>query len=565
MHMRRKILYTFLTVVILLMLGVGVVWHLLGDETFMKRQVASAVEKATGRQLTIAGKFDLSLGSETTLVAEQIQFANPGWSTKPDMVDVRQLTLSFDLWSLLNGPLLVHLVDVSGCQVNLEQNTKGQANWNFSKEGDEKPKLHEADKARSEFLVLQKVELDECVLIHQAPDREEPLKAEVGQLALNWLQTGKYEVYAKGKVDTYDMSLSGDMGPFRSFWEGGPFEQNVKLNVGDISLDSSGSFSDVKTGTGANVKVQFSGPEFARVTEFLALPPFSSDAFDFKLHLNTSGDTTVLVVDGDLGSFDITANGEVDKLVQPYTGNLDTTARGPDLRALGELFEIEGLVEESFEIELKLKLKQGQLDVTALALDTGKDRIEVTGDAGSWPRFHGASIKFDISTEDYGRWEPLLSRQPKTAGPLTASGQVDSSEAGAVSITAKLTQQGNELSLDGSLGNLPLPDQPDLNFNLSAQSFQALGTVFDKTAWPDAAFKAKGRVSRNELGLSLENVTASLADNEAELNGILALAEDFEGSEFELKLDIPSTTTFGELMGYDKLPDQPLRLSAHVK
>ncbi|HMB60956.1 MAG TPA: hypothetical protein VKN35_13680, partial [Xanthomonadales bacterium] len=227
--------------------------------------------------------------------------------------------------------------------------------------------------------------------------------------------------------------------------------------------------------------------------------------------------------------------------------------------------EIEGLVEESFEIELELKLKQGQLDVTALALDTGKDRIEVPGDAGSWPGFHGASIKFDISTEDYGRWEPLLSRQPKPAGPLSASGQVDSSDAGAVSITAQLTQQGNELSLDGSLGNLPLPDQPDLNFNLSAQSFLALGAVFDQTAWPEAAFKAKGRASRNEQGVVLEKVTASLADNEAELDGILILAEDFEGSNFELTLDIPSTTAFGELMGYAKLPDQPLRLSANVK
>jgi len=565
MSKSRKILFALVSLMAVLLLAIAVVRHFSEDQAFLKNLAGSYVLEATGRELSIDGALKLSLGSVTSLQAEDIHFANPDWASSPDMVRLGQLSLSVDFWSLFSGPLQFLDIDISNCQVMVEEDDQGKSNWNFSRNTVKDSKPKKARSGRGKLPSIDAAKLDQCTLTHIAHERDKPVLTEIDSLSLKKLRTGMYEVNAEGKVDTVAMTLTGDMGPFRSIWEGGPFEHDVKLRVGDIRLDSSGSFSDVKTGTGANIQIQFSGPEFAQVTKYLALPPFSSDAFDFRLHLTTQGELTALEVKGDLGSFDITANGEMDKLVQPYVGHLDMMAKGPDLRALGELFEIQGLVKDSFEIQLKTTLDKGQLTVSALALDTEQDHIKITGDAGSWPGFLGASIDFDLSAEDYGRWEPLLGHPERTAGPISAKGHVDSSEKGAVTMTAQVLQQGNRLDVNGSLGDLPKPVQPDLNFDLESDDFRQLGEIFNRTDFPVASFSAKGRATRNKQGIALENISLALAANTAELSGQLNLAEGFQGSKLQLQINVPSTEDLGNLLGFTTWSDQRLGISADVK
>ena len=98
------------------------------------------------------------------------------------------------------------------------------------------------------------------------------------------------------------------------------------------------------------------GPEIANILKEFKLPLFSEGPFDYTLRLNTEGKMTSLVLDGDLGSVDIKARGELDRLIKPSKGNVEFSVDGPNLGALAEIFGIDGLVEDAFSHEAHVSI-----------------------------------------------------------------------------------------------------------------------------------------------------------------------------------------------------------------
>ena len=147
------------------------------------------------------------------------------------------------------------------------------------------------------------------------------------------------------------LSLDGWFAPFSAIFLGGPLKHELKFNLGNINLESSGSVADAATWTGANLTAQLHGPEMADILKEFKLPLFSEGKFDFTLRLNTEGDMTKLDLNGDLGSVDIGATGELDRLIKPSKGNVQFSVDGPNLGALAKIFGVDGLVEDAFSHE----------------------------------------------------------------------------------------------------------------------------------------------------------------------------------------------------------------------
>jgi uncharacterized protein involved in outer membrane biogenesis len=164
----RNILFSFaalLVVTLILLLTV--------DLGRFKATTENLVSDVLGRDFTIGGKFQVHLGRQIYVNAEDVRLADAEWSSNEAFARVGRFEARIDTWSLISGPLRVETLRVDNVRVNLLSSEAGQDNWVFfaSEEADdeqpqERPTLP---------VILADALITDLVLIYDAPERPQPL------------------------------------------------------------------------------------------------------------------------------------------------------------------------------------------------------------------------------------------------------------------------------------------------------------------------------------------------------------------------------------------------------
>ncbi|MBU6418869.1 MAG: AsmA family protein [Proteobacteria bacterium] len=95
-------------------------------------QIIAAVQRATGRTLTINGPIRLKLSLTPTLAANDLSLANPAGYADPSLLTLDQVEAQIALIPLLRHQVDVLNLKLSGLKLYLERNATGQADWDFS-------------------------------------------------------------------------------------------------------------------------------------------------------------------------------------------------------------------------------------------------------------------------------------------------------------------------------------------------------------------------------------------------------------------------------------------------
>lgn len=102
---------------------------LLIDPNAYKSQIAKAVEKHSGRELTIEGDLDLSLFPWIGVQTGPLKLGNaPGFGAEP-FAAIAEADVKVKLIPLLTKKIEINRIVLKGLQLNLEKNAQGQANW----------------------------------------------------------------------------------------------------------------------------------------------------------------------------------------------------------------------------------------------------------------------------------------------------------------------------------------------------------------------------------------------------------------------------------------------------
>lgn len=305
--MVRALVIAISALLILLLMAAGSAWYLLHDEAFLKRQLEDAVQRETGRALSIDGALVVEMGESIRVSADGLRFADAAWTKRDAMIEVGRITAQMDTRSLFSERLEIDFLSLSNCRLTLETTAAGERNWVFGRDSEQDDSV---DQTLAGFpVMLGRLDLENCELEHLAPERTESLQLMIGKLALQADEQGQYFGDAAGLVNATEFRFAGRFGPPEALWQCGEFVQEVDLALGEITLTSTGSFADARTGEGAALSLRFSGPEFLQVASYLNLPPFSSGPFDATARIDTTHQTTLLSIDGDLGTLDVKADG----------------------------------------------------------------------------------------------------------------------------------------------------------------------------------------------------------------------------------------------------------------
>lgn len=96
---------------------------------FAKELVELAASTATGREIQIAGAFDIDYSLSPRIHAAKVTVANPDWSGVPNGLSAKSLTVQVDLRALLHGNLVLPEVRLESPVLLLEKTVQGPANW----------------------------------------------------------------------------------------------------------------------------------------------------------------------------------------------------------------------------------------------------------------------------------------------------------------------------------------------------------------------------------------------------------------------------------------------------
>jgi AsmA family protein len=551
----RRFLLICLFCLFVLGAALAAAWFLLQDEEFLEARLRALVLSKTGRDLAIDGALHLDLGPESIIEVHGIRLQNAAWADGDDMLTVGHLKLALELRSLFSGTPVISVLLIEDCQLLFATSADGASNWQLRPDS--------ADTAKDEVepglsALLRDGQVRNCRLRFESPQREEPLELAVDTLAVELLDGERLRVNGAGRVNREALSLSGQLAPVSALAHGGPLQYEVSAQAGDISLHSSGAFQDVRSGQGADLDMRFSGPEVARLLHYFGLPDLSQGAFDFRLDLDTQGPLTRVDLDGDLGSLQARAEGELDRLSRPTKGRLNGVVTGPDLEALGRSLGVSGLAAEAYELQADIGFESGLVRVQALSLASAGDQLTLSGVLGTDAALAGSDLEFTLALQQAARLAAVFGKQLQARQPLALSGRLQTDADGRAGLRAQAQYHDSSLTADGTLGPKFRLAGSEFEIQLETPDLGALALSFDRPGLPHEPLRLELLLKSEGEGLLFRSRRADSGNVRLEVDGRIADLSEPHGVDARFDISLPSLAALDFLAPGLRLPDLPL-------
>ena len=567
--MKRVLKYILFLLVAVLLVSVGVAGWLLHDQDWIKSRAGEFVTELSGRQFAIEGPVEIALSTHPTVSAEDLRLANAPWAGEDDMVSLEKIRFSFDLLSLFSDQFLIDFIEADGLIIALAENEQGDVNWDLFPDTENAAK-DEEDKVKKTKMELpfrlDRLDLKNLRVSHEAPDRVEPLDFHLQEVELSKTEDEMTIAAAHGSVGGLALEFNGRLGALKNLITGGPIELDTHLGLGEIELKVQGRVADALTGQGVDVTVKFSGPEFAWITQQLAVPEFTEGPFDFDLNLDIGEYDTKLKLVGDLGNLDVNATGSVDDYRRPREGELEFEITGPDLQLLGEALGEPNLISAPYHLKGDISEHKGDIQIHTFQFEVGDNRGQLVGAIGEWPELEDTEFDIHISGPDLSQWGPVLRIEGLSSRAFTYAGRLSNKESNVLLTTNRLDLSNAEGGVDvddthievaGSLGQAPEFIGSALHLDIMTPDLSGISLIPNHESLPAVPLSIRGEVGRSEKNLLLDDFQIGLGANQVTVNGWIVLSEDLLGSELKGQLTVPNLAALGELFAVQDLPDFP--------
>lgn len=569
--------WTFVSLIVLLVL-IAITLTLISDEQY-KKWATAAASSATGRELRIDGEFNVNIGSQLGILANNIHFANAKWGTRVDMVSADRLEVRLSLLPLFKGVLDL-FIKIDGPNVLLETNDQKKGNW----------VVKEPDLTSEQELVSEAKKIDESSVF--------PLKPYLSNFEINRLAfvfkdaSGGQEIQAeieklRAYVDGAEISLS-----LAGTYQGGPIALDGKLGIiEDYHLNQATPIALQGLLNGAIVGINGSlGPLFpeAQAQVDLALESESVAAFSpfagFTLpDLKGLEIATTLSTDG--GRF---SGEKVRVLLNDSKLNLEVIGSIADLAQVAGIdLQVEINSDQISELSEQLKLTHGYslprslnvktglqgdlktLSVTDLDLMIQDDGLDarLIGNMENVLAPAGADAKLSIaldSIETIGRY---LGRQLPGFGPLNVSAEMISPEQKIQlkSLRAELTDPALSATISGSIEHIARSADDAIEVSgiklkgqVNSEQLDAVAAQFnfEMPVAPPAAIAIAASATGSLDQLNVSDLKAVITDEglEVSLTGTVGNLLESSGVDVQIQARAENTSNLSKFVDTD-LPE----------
>ncbi|HTI02327.1 MAG TPA: AsmA family protein [Acidisoma sp.] len=452
---RRAWLLTALLILILLPVGAVGLAVALVDPNDWKPEIEAAVQKATGRALTLEGPIHISRSLWPVIDVSKVRLANLPGGSRSYMVRVDRIRAQVNLLALLRQRIEITHLDLTGPNILFEE-VNHQPNWLFGAAGGAPA---QSAKASSGWfhpkLRIRDAHIKDGMVTFRLPARTNV----IGIRSLDVRHTAD-----GAPVDLTSTLVYSDFAPFDLSVHAvpaghvmDPWQTQIHFSAFNSTADAKGTMS-----LAGNFSLAVSGktPALEKLNALLPamqLPPLHG--FSFQTHIANGpvrGD--IPVIGGTtlhIGSADLThlipglVLGAVDATLDKPGGTASVKGEG---RYAGEPFSLSGSTGVPEHLDGKNTVAV-TLDATALAAD--KARLRLQGKlALDTTQFAGLQAEVQLDTPKLAKLRPLVSPAlPALTNAHFTGGVTLPANLGSITLTkAKLTAAAGDLAGDATFG-----------------------------------------------------------------------------------------------------------------
>jgi len=531
------------------------------DLSVYEEPIEEALSDIIGHEVRIDGLFRLQFGGLTSVTAEQVSVTNPGWQPQPTLLNIGLLSVTVDLWSLFDGPVIIEELDIRDVEVRVQRNNESQSNWDTEKTAN-------IDTDRGAFdeepIAFREIRVKDFRFELTDPARRRPLNLIVEQLSVEPDANRILALSLDGMVNEFPLGADGQIGPWENLLTGRDLTANLSLTVGQVGLSVNGSVADLRALEGVDLTFDLDGPSIDRVADVLGLPPIARGAFRLDGRVLKTIEGNDVHVEGNFGDIDILAGGKVDRLIRPENANLQFRVSGPNTQYVAELFGFNDARPVPFRVTGEMKKTGARVQFTDTRAQLGENMLNLNG----WLETGNAIPDVDLSIEASG---PDLS----VMGPFVNMNGIPSE---AFEVDARIQKTGadwrfdntrvsvgeNRIAANGVYQGRQSADS-EITVTASGPDISFLEPMTGLRGLPARSYEISGRISPDSAGMRLSNAIGVFGDNRISVDGVIGTAPGLGGTSLSIHAEGPELENVALLTRVPLLPDGPFDVDGDIR
>jgi len=553
---------------ILIALGIAgtvVVSIWIGAETLLAPWLRGTVERlasqAIGRDLKVAGPFDVSLSLAPRVTAGDVRLANAPWGSEPSMVRAGRVTIVVDLVSLWSGPVRVLDLEIENAHLLLEADGDARGNWVFAPEPAPEPV---PDPVKRPPVVLEHAAVRGFELVFRSRPEAEALTLGVREFEARLdPATRMIGVRGGGQFNEAPWEISGWLGTLEKIYEGRDVDQALTARIGETRLEIRGRVHEPLVLGAPELEVGIDGSDIAATLKTFRIGSPLTGAFHLRGRTTPSRTGVVVDVSTAFGAVTAKAHGVVDARLSLDAFHLTVEAAGPDASVVGSWVGVQGLPPRPFDLSGQVRRADGRFHLEGVRIRVGPTSLALAGMLGAPPRFVGTDLAVRATGKDLSKLSKLTHlRLPP--GPFEVKGRILRRADGLAIDAVELRFRDAVIRAGGTLGEPPRLPELDLTVDASGPdlaAFSRLATV----ELPSVAFALRGRVARDGPALQLDAVEGQVGDDTVGVDGRLVPAKRLEGTDVQVRVAGPDLARLASYAGLRGAPAEPFDVRGRVR
>jgi AsmA protein len=294
---RRTLRIVLITVaaVIVVAAGIGAIAIARIDPNKYKPDIAAAVKRATGRELTLKGDITLKPSLWPTIQVQDVAFSNPPGFSRPQMASLQGLELQLALIPLLSSRIQIASLVLIHPDILLETDAAGHPNWQMTPEVSPTTPAGTQSPAKSTNGTRTEVSVASIRIQDGTIAYRDGRTAKVTTLGLPNLEAtaaspdSPLHIDADALFNGTAFSLTGETGSLSRLQDPAatsPWPVKLTLTVGTAKLSADGSLTQPLLGKGYILDVSGTVPDATVLTPLLQgykPPPLHDVTFAAKV------------------------------------------------------------------------------------------------------------------------------------------------------------------------------------------------------------------------------------------------------------------------------------------
>ena len=363
--------------------------------------------------------------------------------------------------------------------------------------------------------------------------------------------------------------LDADLAPLP---EGGA-KVDVTAIAQDVQYTIAGNITDDPDFLGTKVELTFSGPNLRTVTSALGITDAPAAPFDLNLLVDRV-ENGVTIENGSmaLGDDRLIFSGLVGNKPLEADTDIHFEMTGPDFAGTLVAFgrDAEELPYAQYRVGGRIERGPEYFilhDISAAIGDDLEYELGVDGQVSVQPKFEESRVRVTAKGASLGALTDAAGIGGIPDLPFEVGGYVERTARG-FSVESVAIQVGdNRANLQGLIGEKPLEADTDIRFDATVPDLKATLGQFglDVEALPSGELRTAGELIRRGDHFSVQNLTASLAGANVNVDGRLGDLSTLDGTELKIQVNgidlanlLPDDEKFSAL-------NKPYGLSANVR